>query len=589
MILITILVFSFAMLLHSSAAATTNNSPQTTQNELQKDLDNFYLKELGFYSNVTVINSAASIAGNAKTTGSGGFTYQSKFSSGNKTSTVQVSWQETISKATTTTISDERISGSKNSHYTSKEINMTSGNIVTTQRTLSMQDVNTTGSYNFNLISQTLTQLSNGKLISGTAQVDQNRYPIIGSFNETITPQNNAIDYVISLPNGSYSTFNLYQGPPSQALDSQTSKSNIVASGNNVVTPDDIIPWVTDHGVDTVYAAQNNLNLQCDRYWWLPTYNGFNWLYWSVASLIAGCVGGGIPGAIIAGVVFGIQSYVLYQAGNYESYMDPYGVYIMYSTWETKNVNFLGFNIKLPYAWETGYYTNYVIINNINTYTDWYYYPLDTVCFGHLSWTGTYNEKHSDVWSLDPPADATVTFLAYDQSSSSYVANVPICIDNQWIPSSVYASVPEEAHCLNAADANGGGAFNCFFDGSNYYGNSPTITISGDTTITAYYYYIPTYTVTVYASCGGSYDLYPNVYVDGNWVGTAPATFQVALGFHTITLDNPTTDTYFGYGDDYYSCMYDQNNVMYNCDPQSLPIYASGSTLTAYYNPWYQY
>ncbi len=47
------------------------------------------------------------------------------------------------------------------------------------------------------------------------------------------------------------------------------------------------------------------------------------------------------------------------------------------------------------------------------------------------------------------------------------------------------------------------------------------------------------YSLTVTASDGGGYTLCPAVYVDGNLVGYAPPTVQVAVGSHTVYVDTP--------------------------------------------------
>ncbi len=143
---------------------------------------------------------------------------------------------------------------------------------------------------------------------------------------------------------------------------------------------------------------------------------------------------------------------------------------------------------------------------------------------------------HLDAVLLTP--DPEVTILAYDESTSSYVNGIPLQIDGTWVSSGNVVPLAETDYLFQAPDSDGGGAFNCFFDGTNYYGNSADITIVQDTTITAYYNYMPTYSLTI--NC---YDCYfhettdSNIYVDGNYVGTGSATVQVPIGAHTVTVD----------------------------------------------------
>ena len=160
--------------------------------------------------------------------------------------------------------------------------------------------------------------------------------------------------------------------------------------------------------------------------------------------------------------------------------------------------------------------------------------------FEYLAVAG-YNSQHGvslyigAVWASGDPS---VTILAYDESTESYVDGIPIAVDGNWVTSGNTVDLIDPNPLFYAPDSDGGGAFNCFFDGSNYYGNSANIPITGNETITAYYNYLPTYTLTINA-----YDPYfheptdTNIYVDGNYVGTASATVQVPIGDHTVTFD----------------------------------------------------
>ena len=72
------------------------------------------------------------------------------------------------------------------------------------------------------------------------------------------------------------------------------------------------------------------------------------------------------------------------------------------------------------------------------------------------------------------------------------------------------------------------------------------------------------YWLTMHAYDAYSGQLSPNVYVDGNYVGTAPLSIQVQGGYHTIGLDDPTWDPWW-YSDVYLYSMTDQNyNFYYN-------------------------
>ncbi len=85
--------------------------------------------------------------------------------------------------------------------------------------------------------------------------------------------------------------------------------------------------------------------------------------------------------------------------------------------------------------------------------------------------------------------------------------------------------------------------------------------------------------------------LYPNIYVDGNYVGTGYAQLQVMIGPHTIAVDGTTwngnygCDTYFNFYADY---VWDGNSWVLNGNiwDNPLPVYIDTDTVAvAYYYP----
>ena len=148
--------------------------------------------------------------------------------------------------------------------------------------------------------------------------------------------------------------------------------------------------------------------------------------------------------------------------------------------------------------------------------------------------------------------DPEVTLLVYDESTGSYVDNIPIQIDSSWYSSGSVVDVPAGGLAFQAPDSDSGGAFNCFYDGNNYYGNAADIPLSvGDETITAYYNYIPTYTVTFSATDPSNYPVYTDVYINNNWVGTTDPnngnlTIALPLGVYPLSDDQYAYDPLYG-------------------------------------------
>jgi hypothetical protein len=102
-------------------------------------------------------------------------------------------------------------------------------------------------------------------------------------------------------------------------------------------------------------------------------------------------------------------------------------------------------------------------------------------------------------------------------------------------------------------------------DGSPVYDTTATFTaVEGhDFTITAYYQNIPTCMMTVNAYDDWTVGLNPAVYIDGNYVGTAPVSIQVPIGSHTLYLSDPIWDSWL-YSDVYLQSILDSNYQSYS-------------------------
>ena len=198
-----------------------------------------------------------------------------------------------------------------------------------------------------------------------------------------------------------------------------------------------------------------------------------------------------------------------------------------------------------------GYYSNlYVYVSTDGTHWNWVNNNYITVSSNYPGWISiglpymgdftwiavvgydTYDSVNLNIDAVMVNCDPAVTILAYDESSSSYVNSIPISVDGTWVPSGDVISLTSGDNQFQAFDSTSGGAFNCFYDGSNYYSNGQT-SISGDETITAYYNYIPTYSVYFYAYDPGAGSVYVGAYVDGNYVGTTYCVVTSRLAFIT--------------------------------------------------------
>ena len=175
--------------------------------------------------------------------------------------------------------------------------------------------------------------------------------------------------------------------------------------------------------------------------------------------------------------------------------------------------------------------------------------------------------------------DPQFVVLAYDESNSVY-DTVPISVDGALVSTDTLLYGPTGYYTFQAFDSTSGGAFNCFYDGSNYYSNSADINITQDETITVYYNYIPTYTVYFYAYDPGAGSVYVGAYVDGNYVGTTYCVASVPLGFHYITFDQEAWNDYLQTYEN-FQYMIDQNDVQYS-GMELIPIVGDGGFTAIY-------
>ena len=104
-----------------------------------------------------------------------------------------------------------------------------------------------------------------------------------------------------------------------------------------------------------------------------------------------------------------------------------------------------------------------------------------------------------------------------------------------------------------------------------------------DTSHTVQPFFVTTNSYFTYVSANDewNYQVSPNVYVDGNYIGTAPTFAMLSGGYHTLSVDQTTYDQSMGYYVD-FQYMYDQNNNYYYSNSIYIPI-TSDTWLTAVY------
>ena len=498
-ILAIILLSSF--MIASSLVKAQENGPtnaNATIDDLKKQLDAAYLKELGIYNHIVAFNSSINLVGNST---SSGFTYLASFWNSTSQYFVQSSLLQVNAANKVTTTGHQTIVGALNLSADYEEINQTLSNSVSSTIKFAVQSTSTSGTYSYGINGTLSTALITSKLLNCNLQIYQNLIGLPGIYNVNIASQaDNNFTVAFTQPNGTQSIVTTTKSP----FDSESTQN---VNGNNFSPMDD----VPGYGWDFDAAYSGNYEVHVQYIWWSP---GFGWeanVIVSAALAVIGLMFGGCTFvALVAIALIELEAQIIIgEAGAFPAMMGDYQETIFYSEVEMYDatINIFGFQITIPipYEIELGYYSNIFCFADYNggqpTYINpqdpnqFEYFDLVDTCIGQVyAETAVFgpSDSHFGIWPVDPPAVYDVTMLAYDESSNTYISGIPILLDDVWVPSSYSVSIPCGPYePLFQGSDDGNGAFDCFFDGTNYYSNNSTIPLSGDTTIIAYYHYTP--------------------------------------------------------------------------------------------------
>ena len=115
--------------------------------------------------------------------------------------------------------------------------------------------------------------------------------------------------------------------------------------------------------------------------------------------------------------------------------------------------------------------------------------------------------------------------------------------------------------------------------------NTYAVTMDTDHTVTPYFYLPDSVYLTIGAFDGYSGQIYPYVYIDGNYAGCLywTSTFQLTPGYHTIALTDPWYDYWSQNGYVYCYWLYlSQTQTNYG-NGDSIPFAPGSNTIIAYY------
>jgi hypothetical protein len=245
------------------------------------------------------------------------------------------------------------------------------------------------------------------------------------------------------------------------------------------------------------------------------------------------------------------------------------------------------------FYWDAGFLSNYYYEPPLNNWQKiacpWTYFTCAST-IGEFMIESIILGGRTDPWPNYSLIDPPVTFVAYDESNSNTINGVPVYADGTYIGLSgdtIY--FPDGNYSIEMPSSN----FHYFDIYSNpVYDNPTTVNLSGEdpVTITAYYYSVPTCTLTVNAYDAYLGEYYPyevNVYIDNNWVGTTPLEIQVPMGDHSFTVD--ATVAYSPYWPAWDVPFYDFTGDFNGYNPAGntvmISMYAD-STINARYTQW---
>jgi hypothetical protein len=158
----------------------------------------------------------------------------------------------------------------------------------------------------------------------------------------------------------------------------------------------------------------------------------------------------------------------------------------------------------------------------------------------------------------------TYTFNWGDGSSPTttglYSSGTPVQVSHSWSTAGPY-TISVKAQSQNGVSSS-----------TSYYG----VTINNPQPV---YHYLTVGAGSAYTAC----PLYPSVYVDGNYVGTAPLTISVLEGWHTVEVDYWVWNPYLSCYSYFYSLVYDDGYTGYGSG-SPVPVYHN-QYATAWYIP----
>ena len=195
---------------------------------------------------------------------------------------------------------------------------------------------------------------------------------------------------------------------------------------------------------------------------------------------------------------------------------------------------------ELPFYAELGFRTDQYEFQSLG---NWYYYPQVKSLF-FLA-----NDPYISDWP--PVPDPYLTFLCYDESTSTYVDGVPLYINDTLVGVTGSTLFLTPGNYTIQMENYGGDSFHYFdVNGTSVYDNPATIEVSEeDFTVTAHYYRNPMHLVTLNAYNQYSYpgNLLP-VYVDSQLAGYTDSNgaFSVLVpeGIHSIEIAYYVDDQY---------------------------------------------
>jgi hypothetical protein len=582
--------FKYFLLLHrlsfflKPASATSVNDFSTNNDTLKHYLDQKYVHIVGLNSVICCVQSSLVILETSV-----GYVYNATINSDEANYTIAVSQTMIVNRNQTTTNLDENVIGAKGYNLSVVETKTILNAVTERQICIQMGIVNSTGVYHFNQRSLSTFLTDDPSISYGISEINEN---ILGNVHCIASEQNGSIIMLTNLNESSYAP----------------NCSNVANLASQDAFQCSLVPqsiplfqtWPPDANYLNSYAPihfaffnydydkthKGNLFLEGGYLWWEEGFGLTVGPAGSVLGYMCDSLSSAI-GAAATGVLAFISAFSPIFPAVINGTQGTFSLTITY--WEILFWDMCGMPIFL-YG-ETGFYANrcpdFPISWQLKP-TDWTYYPIGNgIAYGIIY---SHTEPFPKLYTI---IDPIVIINCYDEANNVTVKGVPVYINGVCIGGT--GSTYFFANGTYNMEFQSPGFDYLDVNGTIFNNNPANVDFQGEESdtiiVTAYFSYVPTYTLTVdnYFENANNENcsVNPDVYVDGELVGTAPISTAITIGFHEIQVnDTVWNDAINNFSSLVQLSLNDCNGTHYFNNLQIIRFYSNASIEGCYGYRW---